>query len=188
MLVESDVSLVDRAKAGDTEAFRVLVERHTRSVFRLAFRLTGNEHDADEVVQDAMIKAYRQLHRFESRASFGTWLYRIASNCAVDLLRSRPRGFESLDAAAGDEAPAPMEATDAEPSADRLVLSGQIQDRIQNTLARLSDRERTAFVLRHVEGLSIEDISRQLNLKTNATKHSIFRAVRKMRLALEPFV
>lgn len=188
MLVESDVSLVDRAKAGDTEAFRVLVERHTRSVFRLAFRLTGNEHDADEVVQDAMIKAYRQLHRFESRASFGTWLYRIASNCAVDLLRSRPRGFESLDAAAGDEAPAPMEATDAKPSADRLVLSGQIQRRIQDTLARLSDRERTAFVLRHVEGLSIDDISRQLNLKTNATKHSIFRAVRKMRLALGPFV
>jgi RNA polymerase sigma-70 factor (ECF subfamily) len=188
MLVESDVSLVDRAKAGDTEAFRVLVERHTRSVFRLAFRLTGNEHDADEVVQDAMIKAYRQLHRFESRASFGTWLYRIASNCAVDLLRSRPRGFESLDAGAGDEAPAPVEATDAKPSADRLVLSGQIQRRIQDTLARLSDRERTAFVLRHIEGLSIEDISRQLNLKTNATKHSIFRAVRKMRLALGPFV
>lgn len=188
MLVESDVSLVERAKAGDTEAFRVLVERHTRSVFRLAFRLTGNEHDADEVVQDAMIKAYRQLHRFEARATFSTWLYRIASNCAVDLLRARPRRFESLDQAEGDDGPAPLNATDAEPSAERLVLSDQIKQRIQATLGRLSALERSAFVLRHVEGLSIDEISQQLNLKTNATKHSIFRAVRKMRVALEPFV
>jgi RNA polymerase sigma-70 factor (ECF subfamily) len=188
MLVESDASLVDRAKVGDMEAFRLLVERHSRSVFRLAFRLTGNEHDADEVVQDAMIKAYRQLHRFESRASFGTWLYRIASNCSVDLLRSRPRHLDSLDAVAADEGPAPINPVDAEPSAERLVLSGQIGHRVQDALARLSDRERSAFVLRHVEGLSIDEISRQLNLKTNATKHSIFRAVRKMRVALEQFV
>jgi DNA-directed RNA polymerase specialized sigma24 family protein len=130
MLVESDDSLVTRAQAGDMDAFRVLVERHTRSVFRLAFRLTGNEQDADEVVQDSFVKA----------------------------------------------------------SADRLVLSGQIQARMRDALNGLSDRERTAFLLRHIEGLSIEEIASQLNLKTNATKHSIFRAVRKMRTALGPFV
>jgi RNA polymerase sigma-70 factor, ECF subfamily len=189
MLVESDDSLVTRAKAGDTDAFRVLVERHTRSVFRLAFRLTGSEPDADEVVQDSFVKAYRQLHRFESRASFSTWLYRITANCAVDLIRSRPRGHESLDAAAGpDSAPAGPSVPATTPSAERLVLSGEIQARMREALGGLSDRERTAFLLRHVEGLSIEEISQQLHLKTNATKHSIFRAVRKMRLALGPFV
>ena len=160
MLVESDDSLVTRAQAGDMEAFRVLVERHTRSVFRLAFRLTGSEQDADEVVQDSFVKAYKQLHRFESRASFSTWLYRIASNCAVAA---------------------------STPSAERLVMSGEIQSKMREALGALSDRERTAFLLRHIEGLSIDEISQHLNLKTNATKHSIFRAVRKMRVALGPF-
>jgi len=188
MLVESDASLVTRAQAGDSNAFRVLVERHTRSVFRLAFRLTGSEQDADEVVQESLIKAYRQLHRFESRASFSTWLYRITANCAVDLLRSRPRGQEPLDGLTVDGEPVGETATATTPAADRLVFSGQVQQHMRDALARLSDRERTAFLLRHIEGLSIEEISQQLKLKTNVTKHSIFRAVRKMRVALEPFV
>jgi RNA polymerase sigma-70 factor (ECF subfamily) len=189
MLVESDASLVTRAQAGDSDAFRVLVERHSRSVFRLAFRLTGNEQDADEVVQESLIKAYRQLHRFESRASFSTWLYRITANCAVDLLRSRPRGHEPLDGLTVNGEPvAELAAVATTPAADRLVFSGQVQQGVRDALAGLSDRERTAFLLRHVQGLSIEEISQQLNLKTNATKHSIFRAVRKMRVALEPFV
>src|SRR5215468_5152406 len=91
-----------RARRGDSEAFRELVERHSRSVFRLAYRMTGNEHDAEDVVQDSFLRAYKQLGRFESRANFGTWLYRITANCAVDLMRSRQarhdvsRG-ESLD-------------------------------------------------------------------------------------------
>jgi RNA polymerase sigma-70 factor (ECF subfamily) len=188
MLVESDDSLVTRAQAGDMEAFRVLVERHTRSVFRLAFRLTGSEQDADEVVQDSFVKAYKQLHRFESRASFSTWLYRIASNCAVDLIRARPRRFESLDAVGVDDQPIAPAVPASTPSAERLVMSGEIQSKMREALGALSDRERTAFLLRHIEGLSIDEISQHLNLKTNATKHSIFRAVKKMRHALEPLV
>ena len=188
MLVESDDSLVTRAQAGDMEAFRVLVERHTRSVFRLAFRLTGSEQDADEVVQDSFVKAYKQLHRFESRASFSTWLYRIVSNCAVDLIRARPRRHESLDAVGADDQPIAPVVPASTPSAERLVMSGEIQSKMREALGALSDRERTAFLLRHIEGLSIDEISQHLNLKTNATKHSIFRAVRKMRVALGPFV
>jgi RNA polymerase sigma-70 factor, ECF subfamily len=189
MLVESDSSLVTRAQAGDNDAFRVLVERHSRSAFKLAFRLTGNEQDADEVVQESLIKAYRQLHRFESRATFSTWLYRITANCAVDLLRSRPRGHEPLEGLTVNGEPvADMSAVANTPAADRLVFSGQVQQGVRDALAQLSDRERMAFLLRHVEGRSIEEISQQLKLKTNATKHSIFRAVRKMRVALEPFV
>jgi RNA polymerase sigma-70 factor (ECF subfamily) len=187
MLVESDDSVVTRAQAGDMDAFRVLVERHTRSVFRLAFRLTGSEQDADEVVQDSFVKAYKQLHRFESRASFSTWLYRIASNCAVDLIRARPRRHESLDAVDADNQPVAPAVPASTPSAERLVMSGEIQSKMREALGALSDRERTAFLLRHIEGLSIDEISQHLNLKTNATKHSIFRAVRKMRVALGPF-
>src|SRR5919108_3361701 len=87
----ADVATISRARAGDQDAFRLLVERHSRSVFRVAYRMTGNEHDAEEVVQDTFLRAYKQLHRFESRANFGTWIYRIAVNCSVDLLRTRMR-------------------------------------------------------------------------------------------------
>ncbi len=187
MLVESDGALVQRAQAGDREAFRVLVERHSRSVFRLAFRLTGNEQDADDVVQESFIKAHRRLTRFESRSTFSTWLYRITANCAVDLLRAR-KTHESLDADEPGSTAAPPEAMTTPPNQERQALGGQIQARVRAALTHLTENERMAFVLRHVEGLSIEEIARQMNLRTNATKHSIFRAVRKMRIALEPFV
>src|SRR5213594_1524854 len=80
-----------RARQGDSEAFRALVERHSRSIFRLAFRMTGNEQDAEDVVQETFLKAYRRLGQFEQRAHFGSWLYRIAANCAYDALRARAR-------------------------------------------------------------------------------------------------
>src|SRR6202795_3810975 len=81
-------AVLARARQGDSEAFRALVERHSRSVFRLAFRMTGNEHDAEDVVQESFLRAYRQLGRFEARANFGTWLYPMVANCAVDMLRA----------------------------------------------------------------------------------------------------
>src|SRR5690242_21851974 len=84
-------AVLARARQGDSDAFRALVERHSRSVFRLAFRMTGNEQDAEDVVQESMLRAYKQLSKFDERASFGTWLYRIAANCSLDLVRSRNR-------------------------------------------------------------------------------------------------
>ena len=75
-------AVLARARDGDGEAFRALVEQHSRRVFQLAFRMTGNEHDAEDVVQESFLRAYRQLGRFEARANFGTWLYRIVANCA----------------------------------------------------------------------------------------------------------
>src|ERR1041384_4856740 len=91
---ETDAAALARAKAGDKDGFRLLVERHSRSVFRLAYRLTGNEQDAEDVVQETFLRAYKQLQNFESRASFGTWLYRIGANYALDMIRSRKRHQE----------------------------------------------------------------------------------------------
>src|SRR5580658_944343 len=88
---QSDAAAIAQIRDGDADAFRVLVERHSRSVFRLAFRMTGNEQDAEDVVQESMLRAYKQLSKFDERASFGTWLYRIAANCSLDLVRSRKR-------------------------------------------------------------------------------------------------
>jgi RNA polymerase sigma-70 factor (ECF subfamily) len=179
----SDVAVVARVRAGDGDAFRLLVDRHSPAIFRLAARMLGNEQDADDVVQETFFRAYRQINRFESRASFATWLYRIAVNCSLDLLRQRPRRAEQQDPVDGEERPADP---DANPSPERLTFSAQIQGRVTAALADLTPAERAAFLLRHFEGQSIEDIGRTLGLRTSATKHTVFRAVQKMRRVLEP--
>ncbi len=183
---DPDARAVARAQAGDRQAFRTLVDRHSRRLYRVAYRLTGRHEDAEDVVQETFLRAYRQLARFEARAAVTTWLYRIAVNCAVDLLRTRP-DRETLDPDAVPEAGTSRgEPVAADPSPDRLVASVEIRRRLARGFQRLSPTERTAFVLRHMEGRSIAEISRVLGLRASATKHSIFRAVRKLRAALEP--
>jgi RNA polymerase sigma-70 factor, ECF subfamily len=179
---EMDDAAVGRARAGDSDGFRQLVEKHSRSVFRLAFRMTGNEQDAEDIVQETFLRAYRQLNRYESRSSFGTWLYRIAANCSLDLIRSRKHARNRADAEVLRTVPA------SDPGPDRLALSGEVQQRVTAAMAELSQQERTAFVLRHFEGLSIEEISGMLGINGNAAKHSIFRAVQKLRKALDSVV
>jgi len=172
---------------GDSDAFRLLVERHSRTVFRVAYRMTGNEHDADDVVQETFLRVYRQLESFESRANFTTWLHRIAINCSVDLLRTRVRHdrHRSNDS---EEALMNGEVATDQPHAERLLLSSEVQQQVSAALETLSGNERTAFVLRHFEGMSIEEIGSVLGTRVSATKNTIFRAVRKLRDQLEPLV
>jgi RNA polymerase sigma-70 factor (ECF subfamily) len=179
-----DAGAVAQARAGDEDAFRVLVERHSRSIYRLAYRMTGRPEDAEDVVQETFVRAYRQLGRFEARSHFATWLYRIGFNCAIDFMRARPHRESPETAERLDRVPNP----ERQPSMDDLVYAGQIGARVQQALNGLSAQERAAFLMRHYQGCSIEEICDALDLKTNAAKHSIFRAVRKMRAALRPLV
>lgn len=178
-----DVAAVAEARDGNQEAFKVLVDRHSRSLYRLAFRMTGRAEDAEDIVQETFIRAYKQLSRFEARSNVSTWLYRIAFNCSVDFLRSRPRRESATD----DEALERLATAPDGPTMDDLVYAGQIGEQLQVALCGLSEKERAAFLMRHYHGYSIEEIGSTLGMKTNATKHSIFRAVRKMRVALQGF-
>ena len=183
----SDLAVVARVRAGDHDAFRFLVERHSRSVFRLAYRLTGHEQDAEDVVQETFLRAFRQIRRFESRSSFATWLYRITVNCSHDLLRQRPRA-DSRQSLNDPDGAAAMQLVDASAAADplRKLASRRIGERVRAAMHGLSEQERSAFVMRHFEGLSIDEIGRVLDVKTSAAKHSVFRAVQKLRRSLEP--
>jgi RNA polymerase sigma-70 factor (ECF subfamily) len=189
----AEQAVVERARSGDGEAFRELVERHSRPLFRLAYRMTGSESDAEDVVQETFLKAYRQLSRFDGRASFGTWLHRIGANCALDIVRARRRRAEQFSepwGSAGDVGGFTDDPVSAAPSADpapdRLAMAGQTRRRVAEAMNELSAVERAAFVMRHFEGMSMEDIGRALGCQTGAAKHSVFRAVHKLRRALEP--
>jgi len=176
----TDAAAVSRARSGDGEAFRLLVDRHVRGVFRVAWRMTGNEYDADDLVQETLLRAWRQLPTFEQRSEFGTWLTRIAINCCLDFLRARERHALPVLVAA--------EPRSSDPQQDRLLLSSELREHVLKAMEELSGSERTAFILRHFEDQPINEIGSVLGLKRSATKHTVFRAVQKIRAALEPLV
>jgi RNA polymerase sigma-70 factor (ECF subfamily) len=189
----SDRAAVDEVLSGKHESFRVLVERHGRKVFGLAYRMMGNEHDADEVVQETFLRCYRRLDSFEARSTFSTWLYRIASNCALDLLAKRKQDkLHIVESDAKDDEMNPEERTldyaSPQPGPERMLLSSELRQRVADAMQRLSAVERTAFVLRHFEGRSIAEIGSVLKVKDEAVKNTIFRAVKKMRTELEPLM
>jgi RNA polymerase sigma-70 factor (ECF subfamily) len=179
---EADLEAVARVRAGDPEAFRGLMERHGAHVHRLALRMTGNAQDAEDVTQETFLRAYRNLGRFEERSQFGSWLFRIASNCAYDALRARARR-QGREEAAPEKAPFDtMPAPD--PGPDRLLAGAEVRRRVQHAMSRLSPLERAAFTLRHFEGMGTAEIAEALGLQGEAAKQSVFRAVRKLRDAL----
>jgi RNA polymerase sigma-70 factor (ECF subfamily) len=175
---------VARVEDGE-DVFRGLVEEHSRMVFRLAYRLTGNEQDAEDVVQETFLKVHRHFSRFDVRASFSTWVHRIAANCAIDLLRrkSRRMGWGGSDGVIEAES-LPSD----RPGPDAKVRSREVKARVAEALDALSPSERTAFVLRHFEGHTTEEVARALGVSANAAKQTVFRAVHKLRLLLAPLV
>lgn len=185
---ESDGEAIERALAGDDEGFRALVERHSHSLFRLAFRMTGNQQDAEDVVQESFWKAYRHLGNYDGRASFHTWLYRIAANTALDLLEARKKRSVLQPMDEEQEGARAMEMQEHSPGPERAAWSGQVQRRVQEAMQELTPQERLAFVMRHFEESPVEEISEALGLSAGSARHSIFRAVKKLRRALAPLV
>lgn len=167
----------------DVEVFMALVERHRRYMYNLALRLTGNEQDAKDVVQDSLLNAFLHLDRFEGRADLRTWLNRILVNCALDHLRGTRRRLDVLD-------PRPIVvvaevASSASPDPERLIASADCMRIVSATMDRMSPLERVTFALRHFDGRSIAEIAQTVGIGHNAVKQHIFRAVRKLRLALD---
>ena len=187
----SDAIAVERTLAGDRDAYRVLVERHSRTMYRMAYRMTGNAYDAEEVVQESFLRAYQKLKQFAGNANFGTWVYRIAANYAIDRLRQRnsEEARRENPGKAGEdslEVDPLSQVQDMAPSPERLAGSAQLADRIKTALAELSPAERTAIVMRHWDGCGIEEIATVLKSNSNATKNTVFRAVQKLRRSLKP--
>jgi RNA polymerase sigma-70 factor (ECF subfamily) len=181
---QNDHAVIRAVLSGDKEAYGALVMRHSSSLFRVAFRITGNEADAEEVVQDALLRGYRKLESFESKASFGTWIYRIAVHCALDRIRQRNGYDTSRVADESDPEQDQVQVADEAAGPDRLLLSGEIGAMQQDAMRGLTATERTAFVLRHMEERTTEEIAAVLGIAPNAARQAVFRAVQKLRRRL----
>jgi RNA polymerase sigma-70 factor, ECF subfamily len=173
--------LVAAAREGDRAAFEALVRATMADTYTLALRLTGDEEDARDVVQEAYLRAYRAIGRFRGDAAFTTWLYRITANCASTSLgrRSRHR-HEPL----GDDPPVPDEHPDTDPLA--MATAGALRDRVTDALADLPPRLRAVVVLRDVYDLPHEAIAAELGISVPAAKVRLHRARRRLREQLFP--
>ncbi len=175
--------LLESARKGDRDAFRRLVIINSRPMHQLAWRIMGDPDLAEDVVQEAMIKAHQQLEKFDQRSKFSTWLYRITTNTAIDMKRKHKRfdTHESLDEQASFAAPEHMEH-------DQLDKQDELKRTTQTVMDQLTVQERTAFSLKHYDGLSIAQICDVLSVSESAVKQAIFRAVKKLREQLVPLL
>src|ERR1700677_1018228 len=187
--VHPDILLVNRAREGDVQAFEQLVKQYDRQVFRIAQHITQNREDAEDVVQDAFLKAYQNLANFQEQSKFYTWLVRIAVNEALmRLRRRRPERMVSLDEdIKTEEDSMPREVADWAPNPEQLYTQGELKEILGKTIQGLRPSFRTVFVLRDVEGLSTEETADALDLSIPAVKSRLLRARLQLRERLNKY-
>ncbi len=184
-----DAELIREAQKGSRAAFDVLVRRYDRAVLRLALHLTGSEQDAQDIHQEAFLKAYRHIGSFRFECSFYTWIYRIVTNLCLDLLRRRKTRREDpavIIDATGEEHDTMINVSDDRAMANpaRELERKILAEKIQTALATLTPRERTVFELKHYQGLRLRTIGEMLNTTEETAKNTLFRATRKLRTQL----
>jgi RNA polymerase sigma-70 factor (ECF subfamily) len=185
----TETDLIREAQQGSRTAFDALVRQYDQAVLRLALHLTGSEQDAEDIHQEAFLKAYRYLGNFRFECSFYTWIYRIVTNLCLDLLRRRKSRREDqavmLDSS-GEEVDLLTNVSDPRASAnpDRELNRKFLGERIREALDKLTPRERMVFELKHYQGLKLRTIGEMLNTTEETAKNTLFRATRKLRANL----
>ena len=187
--MSDDANLIERLKQGDQAAYAELVEENAGRIYRLALRMMGNEHDAEDVLQETFLNAFNAIDRFEGRSSLSTWLYRIASNAALMRLRKKEPDQVSVDE--------PVESDDGEliprqlfdfcclPENDLLQAEARVE--MRRAIEELNPTLRSVFVLRDIEGLSTQEAAEALDLSISAVKSRLMRARLKLREDLSTY-
>ncbi|TQV89357.1 RNA polymerase sigma factor [Aliikangiella coralliicola] len=178
----NEEQIIKQAKSGDLQAFQELVEYYSHRIYSAAFRILNHKEHAEDCVQEVFIKIYHKIGSFNEQSKFSTWLYSVAVNTAIDLQRKHARHsqHESPDL---DQ----LEASDRN-TPENVAWLANVSHTTQRALMQLSDDVRIAFVLRHHEERSIEEISQILDVNPNTVKNRIFRAVARLREILQPKV
>jgi RNA polymerase sigma-70 factor (ECF subfamily) len=201
MTEEREAGLLERLIAGDPAAFRDLVEAYKKKMYGLAYQITKNHADAQDVSQAAFIRAFRSVKSLKPGGSLNGWLYRIVYNTALDHVRKKPffPREAAIEAAAAYGSSASeqtargtiksssvpdSEPPDHSPGPERQAEIAGLRRKIRQALAQISERERTVFVLRHYHGLKIKEIADSLDITIGSTKSYLFRSIRKLRKEL----
>ena len=185
----ADAALLEASQAGNHAAFEELVRRYDQAVLRLALHLSGSESEAQDIYQEAFLKAYRSLVNFRFECSFYTWMYRIVTNLCLDHLRNRRIRREDPPVAVGsngEQIDLLSLFADTRPASnpERTLLVGELKLRIELALRKLTPRERTVFELKHYQGLRLRAVGEILNTTEETIKSTLFRATRKLRMIL----
>lgn len=182
----NDTDLIREAQRGSRAAFEELVRQYDHSVLRLALHLTGSEHDAQDIYQEAFLKAYRHIGNFRFECSFYTWMYRIVTNLCLDQLRKKKTRKEDpgvIVDESGEEYDLLENFADRRAGAnpERDLMRRELGTKINRALERLTPRERMVFELKHYQGLKLRTIGEMLNTTEETAKNTLFRATQKLR-------
>ena len=184
-----DTTLIREAQQGNRAAFEVLVRHYDQSVLRLALHLTGSEADAQDIHQDAFLKAYKNLGSFRFECSFYTWIYRIVTNLCLDSIRKKQVRKEDAPVATdseGEQYDVLAQVADVRAGAnpERDLIRRELGGKITQALEKLTPRERMVFELKHYHGLKLRTVGEVLNTTEETAKNTLFRATQKLRGAL----
>jgi RNA polymerase sigma-70 factor (ECF subfamily) len=184
-----EMDLIREAQNGSRAAFDTLVRQYERQVLRLALHLTGSEHDAEDIYQEAFLKAFRYIGNFRFECSFYTWIYRIVTNLCLDQMRRRKTRREDgavVVDQSGDEIDLLASVSDTRSFSNpaRELDRKHMGEKIQNALTKLTPRERMVFELKHYEGLRLRTIGEMLHTTEETAKNTLFRATKKLRAQL----
>lgn len=172
--------LIDRAQKGDTDAFRRLVERSRITTYRLAYDLTGNRHDAEDLSQEVYIRAFRGLGGFRGESKWSSWLHRITVNTYLDHRRSKKDTVEYDDETENPDGMVHPSPNPAPAGPDARAEAGIIQEHIDRALTSLTPQERSVFVLRHYQDMPLKEIAAAMDIAEGSVKTYLFRAVRRL--------
>lgn len=187
---EADQLLVQRIQSGDQQAFGLLVTKYQRKLMRLVMRLVRDPAEAEDVTQEAFIKAYRALPNFRGESAFYTWLYRIGVNAAKNWLMANARRAPTATAVGSEDAESYQgsELLQDADTPERILMSRQIGDKVNAAMDRLPEDLRTAISLREIDGLSYEEIANAMNCPIGTVRSRIFRARDAIAEELKPLL
>jgi RNA polymerase sigma-70 factor (ECF subfamily) len=174
--------LIARAQCGDAEAFCVLATHHHRSLYLLALKYSGNHHDAEDLMQDVMLNAYRAIHQFRGMSSFRTWLARIMMNSFLNQKRkSDPLGPAKRQDPIEPDFEPPFDSANPKHGSERIVHNGLVMQQILKLLGSVPERQRLMFLMKHQEGMTCEEIADTMGTSVGTVKKTLFRVVDRLR-------
>lgn len=181
MTREQELAVIRRVQRGDANAFEYLVAAYEKNVYNLALRMTGSPEDAEDMAQEAFLKAYGSLDSFRGDSKFSVWLYRIVSNVCLDFLRrQKKRQSFSLSMEDDDGEESELELPDLSRLPEEELEKKLTRDAVRRGLAQLPEDARQILLLREIQGLSYEEIGETLGLEPGTVKSRIFRARKKL--------